>query len=83
MKRFIFTFALVGAVIYAPWWAVFVAAGIGTFVFPRYLEVLFAGLLFDILYGATGTSFFGLGILGFTTSIVLFFSMEKIKQNLR
>lgn len=83
MKRFIFTVLLLGVVVYAPWWVTLAVVGVGTFVFPWYIEVIFIGIFFDILYGAVGVSFFGLGVLGFFTAIVLFFGMEKIKQNLR
>ncbi len=83
MKRFIFTVLLLGIVVYAPWWITLVAAGIVTFMFPWYIEVIFTGIFFDVLYGAIGVSFFGLGVLGFVTGLTLFFGMEKVKQNLR
>ena len=83
MKRAIFTLFFLGILIYAPWWIVCIVAVSGTFLFPWYVEVIVAGLLFDLLYGALGLSLFGFGILGFVTAVVLFFGIQKIKENLR
>lgn len=83
MKRTFFNLFFLGVLLYAPWWVVFIVAVYGVFVFPWYVEILFAGLLFDILYGAFSLPFFGLGIIGFFVSLVLFFGTQKIKQNLR
>ena len=49
--RIAFTFIAVILVFFAPWWAVLVYATIGIIVFPWYLEALFLGLYFDVMYG--------------------------------
>ncbi len=82
-KRIIFGLILIGTIFYAPWWAVFILAILGAFHFPRYYEVFAFGILFDFLYGITGSIFFGFGIIGLIVSCLIFFGIERAKREIR
>ena len=49
--RVVFTLIAAILVFFAPWWVVLMYAIIGIILFPWYLEALFLGLYFDIMYG--------------------------------
>ena len=83
MKRILFTIIMVCGVLYLPWWGVLSLASVGVFIFHRYWEIFFIGLLFDIVYGTQGVSLLGLGITGFLSALVVFFGVQRLKQNLR
>ncbi len=83
VKRIIFSLVLIGAIFYAPWWLVFILALFGAFHFPRYYEVFVFGILFDLLYGVTGSIFFGFGIIGLVVSSIIFFGIERAKLEIR
>lgn len=69
--RIIFNIILFLAVFYTPWWIVVALAFIGVFMWPLYLEILFFGILLDILYGASTSPLGGLyGILGAVAILV-------------
>lgn len=38
-------------VFFAPWWVVLVYTVLGVILFPWYLEAMFLGLYFDVMYG--------------------------------
>ena len=83
IKRIFLDIFLLGAIFYAPWWLVVVIAIFGVFYFHSYYEVLFAGMLMDILYSASSGGFSFWGACGFLTSVVLFVVIERIKCELR
>ncbi|MEK7606073.1 MAG: hypothetical protein AAB458_00530 [Patescibacteria group bacterium] len=62
IQRLITTLILALAVYFVPWWLVVAGLVAALMSFPRYLEVVFVALLFDLTYG--GTIF---GISGFFT----------------
>lgn len=71
------------AVFIAPWWGVFILSLIGIFHFNSYYEALVLGFLFDILYGTGGGYSLGYGIVGFIVMVMSFFSVERLKKELR
>ena len=50
-KRILYDIAGLVIVFMFPWWAGLIVAVIGVIVFPWYIEALFFGALYDILYG--------------------------------
>lgn len=42
----------------APWWVVLILGVIGVILFPWYLEIIFLGVLFDVLYGGIAISWY-------------------------
>ncbi len=83
IKRIIFSLVLTVAIFYAPWPVMFTLAILGAFYFPRYYEVFAFGILFDFLYGVTGSIFFGFGIIGLIVSGIIFFGIERAKLEIR
>ena len=81
--RTLVTVFLVSAVVFAPWWFVLVGAIVGTFLFPRYYEVIALGVLSDILYGISGDVSVGFGAQGLLAGVAVFVVMERIKRELR
>ncbi len=80
-KRIFFDLILLAAVFYTPWWVVVVLGFIGAFYYPLYYEVIVAGLLIDILYGASSFPLGGVyGILGAT---VVFFLASYARKAVR
>lgn len=49
--RIIFTFIAAVLVFFMPWWVVLMYTLIGIVIFPWYIEAIFLGLYFDIMYG--------------------------------
>lgn len=83
LKRILFNIFFIVAILCLPWYLSLLVGILGTFFFPWFVEVIIAGIVFDILYGSLGASWFGLGMMGFFTSLIVFFALQKIKQNLR
>lgn len=53
-------FGIIGLVIVfmAPWWVVFVIGIIGAILFPWYIEIIFFGIIIDVLYGNVGVPWY-------------------------
>ena len=83
VKRIFFGIVLIGAVFYAPWWMTFLFALGGAFYFSHYYEVIVSGVVFDILYGVTGSPFGWFGLMGLIVGSVIFFGVERAKHELR
>ena len=80
-KRIFFDLILLVAVFYTPWWVVAVLGLIGAFYCSQYYEVIVAGLLIDILYGASSFPLGGVyGILGATA---IFFTASYARRAVR
>ncbi len=82
-KRIFFTIILLGAVMFTPWWFVLALSLFGVFYFSTYYEIIAIGILVDLLYGIGGGIFSGYGLLGFTSAVVICFSFERIKREIR
>ncbi len=52
-KRAVFDIFAVILAFFAPWWVVLMYAMIGSILFPWYLETIFFGLFFDVMYGTS------------------------------
>lgn len=63
-----------------PWWVPLILACAALFYFQSYYEIIFIGLIFDIVYHSASTVF---GLYGFTLiSCALFVLVKQIKQRL-
>lgn len=80
-KRIIFNLVLLGAVFYTPWWVVVILAFIGAYFCPPYYEIIFFGVLVDILYGA-GSFPLG-GVYGILGAIAIFFTASYARKAFR
>ncbi len=79
--RVFYDVVLTLSILFAPWQVIFVLGIFGAFLFPRFIEIIIAGVLFDLLYAPTGvglTAFFGT-----ISSIFLYGSIEYAKTHLR
>ena len=74
--RIILNVLMFGSVLFFPWWFTIIIAICFLFAFNAY-EVLFWGLLADILYGVSTTNFFGIRFI-FTIIFTLFFIGARI-----
>lgn len=84
VKRFFFDVAFVGALFFAPWWAVLAWGIAGVLIFQNYYEALLVGILFDLLYGGVNTSLSaGFGFMGLVVSAVIMFLLEWLKREWR
>lgn len=52
-KRVVFDIVAVVVVFFAPWWVVLAYVIVGVAIFPWYLEAVFLGLFFDVMYGTS------------------------------
>ena len=55
IRRIAFDIGAIAVLFLAPWWIALAYAAIGVVLFPWYLESVFMGLFFDVVYG--GASF--------------------------
>lgn len=53
MKRALYGVALIVCAFVMPWWVAVVFSLIGILYFPHLYEVIFVGLIIDMLYGGT------------------------------
>ena len=81
--RILFTVLLISITLYAPWWCVLGGTVVGTFLFPRYYDVIMIVVLSDVLYGIAGGMSVGFGAQGLLAGVAVFVVMERIKRNLR
>lgn len=77
LKRIIFDIALFFAIFYLPWWVIVIAGFWGAFTFSFYYEIIVAGLLLDILYGARLLALEGIYNTIFAVGIFLVASYSK------
>ncbi len=63
-----------------PWWAVLILALAALFMFDTYYEIMLLGLICDVLYSSSHSSF---GLYGFTlVSGLLLVAVGQIKKRL-
>jgi len=83
MRRFIADCALFVGVLLLPWWVVLILGSLFFIVFESYYELLFVGLLSDVLYAAPRMSFGGFEAMHVMVGIVLFVCLFFIKKRVR
>lgn len=54
VRRILFNILGLVLTIVAPWWAVLAYSILGALLFPWYIEMIFFGILFDVIYGNIG-----------------------------
>lgn len=84
IPRIIFGVVLIGSVFFLPWWGLAAISALGAYIFPRYIEIVIAGVLYDVLYGANGLGIvdFG-GVMGLVSSVMFLIAIERIKKEIR
>lgn len=69
------------ALLFAPWQVILALAVFGTFFFPRFIEVIIIGIVFDLLYAPSGIE--PAVFWGTISGIILYGSIEYAKTHLR
>ena len=80
MPRILADIILAGSVLFLPWWASLLIGSAFFFAFDFYYELLIAGLLADLLYGAPISKFGGftaVSAVGVLLVCVPLFSVRK------
>ena len=83
MARIITTIFLFFAVFFLPWWLTAFFACVAFFVFTDFYEVLFLGLLSDLLYGAPVTFLYGFSFVATVSALVMCISGGFLKTRMR
>jgi len=72
---------LLFCLLFAPWQITLGLGIVVAFIFPNFLELIIAGVLFDLLYAPEGIAF--TVFLGTISSVMLYGSIEYAKTHLR
>lgn len=80
-NRIIFDIILFVSLFYIPWWGVGVIAFMGAFTYPHYYEIIVAGIILDILYGAQSFPFSG--IYNTVSSVLMLYFASYLKKSVR
>lgn len=83
MKRAFADIALVVFVLTVPWWVTFLAAAALFFVFPNFYELIAAGMLLDLLYGAPVPRLFGVQFALSLFAFLLCILLGAVKRRMR
>lgn len=83
MKRFLFDIILFLALVMLPWQISFLLALVFLFYFKNYIEIIFFGLFFDIIYGGDGLFDVKYNYIFFTIFLLLWAISFKVKEVLR
>ncbi len=60
-KRVVWDIVCISMIFFAPWWATLVLSLIGAVFFSWYLEMIFIGVCYDVIFGGvTGTWYYHL-----------------------
>lgn len=81
MKRLLFGVFLILLPFVSPWWIPFMVAILGLFYFDNLYEVIFVGLIIDLLYGVK-YEFFGFNLIFTTTLLLSFYLIGKFKEQI-
>ena len=81
MKRLLFDLAVLLSVLYLPWWVAILVGFSGAFLFASYYEIFIFGLLADLLYGTSTSTFHGL--VGMICSIVIYVGAWQTRKFVR
>ncbi len=82
-NRIFFDLILFISIMVLPWWLSFFLSVYLFFIFNRYVELIFAGLLFDVLYSIEIDGFKTVWPFLLMLSIVLYISLTYLKKYLR
>ncbi|HCB35135.1 MAG: hypothetical protein A2W52_04865 [Candidatus Taylorbacteria bacterium RIFCSPHIGHO2_02_49_25] len=74
---------LIAAVFILPWWAVLLSGAIFFFLFEYFLEMLFAALLLDLLYGVPLSRYGGFAFVVSLISVSLYIVLSALKRRMR
>jgi hypothetical protein len=74
---------LLVAAVLTPWWVTMLIAVILTCYFPKYYEVVVAGLVMDVVYGAATPTFFHFQFVFTVFFALLLFIIEYGKTKIR
>lgn len=80
-KRIIFDVALLASIFFIPWWGVAILGFFGAFLFSSFYEIVIAGAIFDLLYGARSLTLYG--FLGTFSAVCIFFLALYAKRSVR
>lgn len=81
-NRIFFDILVFAAILNAWWFVALPLALVGAWIFPYYLELILAGVVYDALFGMTA----GLGIRGYAgtgVSVIVFVVVVLIKRRVR
>jgi predicted anti-sigma-YlaC factor YlaD len=81
-KRMLADIIIFIAAFTAPWWIVFILAGMCLFIFEEYYEILFVGFIIDSLYGVKLT-WLTLPSVYLLIAAILFIIMNILKRRLK
>ena len=83
-KRIVWDIIVIALVFIAPWWVTLLFGIIGAALFPWYLEIIFFGVLYDVLFGGVnGSWYYHLIHTGIFTTPLLVAELIKTKINTR
>ena len=71
------------SVLFFPWWVTLCVGSLSFFLFSGYYELIAAGLLIDLLYGAPLARFGGFTQVSALGASCLFFALLVIKRRMR
>lgn len=71
------------AIFFFPWWIVGISIAILSLYFSKYYEIIGAGFLIDLVYGAPVAYFFGFPYTVTLIATVFFIVVQYIKSRLR
>ena len=80
--RIIFDSILFISLFIAPWWASFMLAFAGIFFFTNFYEIILAGLIMDIVYGAGSSGVFDVPFISTLAGVLLFTGGSFVKKRL-
>lgn len=83
MNRIFADAVLLGLAFLSPWWVTFLAATALFFVFPNFYELIAAGMLLDLLYGAPVPRLFGFQFALSLFALLLFILLGAVKRRMR
>ncbi len=82
VKRLVLGVILLGSLFWLPWWITLILGLVGFIVFKNYYEGAAFALLFDLIYGAVGSGFWGFPLPFFLGAIVLLLILPPLKYRL-
>lgn len=81
--RIILNISLFFSIFLFPWWFTTAFALVLTFRFKNFYEILFAGLLIDLVYGTSLELFFNISFIFTIGSVIFLIIIENLKKYLK
>ena len=83
-KRVLWDVLCLVVLFFAPWWATLALGIVGTIFFSWYIEIIFLGVLYDVLFGGiTGTWYYHMIHTGIFTLPLIVSEFVKTKINIK